>query len=48
MCFILILVHLQFVAGMSAMLDVCSWISMLPKSDLGRIWHYADDTYRLV
>ena len=45
MCFILILVHLQFVAGMSAMLDVfVVRYQYLPKSDLGRIWHYADDT----
>ena len=49
MCFILILVHLQFVAGMSAMLDVfVVRYQYLPKSDLGRIWHYAHYTYRLV
>ena len=49
MCFLLILVHLQFVACMSAMLDVfVVRYQCLPKSDLGRIWHYADDTYRLV
>ena len=39
----------SFVAGMSAMLDVfVVRYQYLPKSDLGRIWHYADDTYRLV